>query len=119
MVVASLEKSPRSVAERLGAFYARMLDRALPRLRRTAERNLAMAYPERSDPERNAAWRQRTIDGVFASIGRLLTALARFPRMNAANVRNWIDYEGFEYYQRAKQKGRGVLFAPRISATGN
>jgi KDO2-lipid IV(A) lauroyltransferase len=106
LVVASLENSPRTTADRLGGFYARTLDRAIPRLRRTAERNLSFAYPER-----DAAWRSQIIDGIFASIGRMLTAFARFPKIDASNVNDWIGYEGFEHYQRAKEKGRGVLFA--------
>jgi KDO2-lipid IV(A) lauroyltransferase len=105
-VVGSLEKSPRGLADRLGAFYGKVLDRAIPRLRRTAERNLSFAYPER-----DASWRAETIDGIFASIGRLLTAFARFPKINSANVGEWIGYEGFEHYRRAKENGRGVLFA--------
>jgi KDO2-lipid IV(A) lauroyltransferase len=105
-VVASLEKSPRRVADRLGGFYARLLDRAIPRLRRSAEQNLCFAYPE-SD----AAWRTKTIDGVFASIGRVLVAFARFPEITAGNVRDWIGYEGFENFERAKARGKGVLFA--------
>lgn len=105
-VIVSLELSPRSVADRLGAWYARLLDRAIPRLRRIAERNLTFAYPER-----DAAWRRRTIDGVFASIGRLLVVFSRLPRINKENVGEWIRYEGFEHYKRAKDRGAGVLFA--------
>jgi KDO2-lipid IV(A) lauroyltransferase len=51
------------------------------------------------------------IDQVYQSIGRLLVAFARFPDINAGNVHDWIYYEGFEHYQRAKERGRGVLFA--------
>ncbi|HVW86658.1 MAG TPA: lysophospholipid acyltransferase family protein [Bryobacteraceae bacterium] len=105
-IVVSLEKSPRAVADRLGDIYARVLDRAIPRLRRIAERNLSFAYPE-CDTE----WRAQTIDGVFASIGRLLVAFARFPLIGRANVTQWIRYEGFEHYERAKELGKGVLFA--------
>lgn len=78
----------------------------MPRLRRIAERNLSFAYPD-SD----AAWRKRTIDGVFASIGRVLVAFAKFPQITKANVAEWIRYEGFEHYEAAKARGNGVLFA--------
>ena len=54
---------------------------AIPRLRRIAEGNLTFAYPDRDE-----AWRRPIIDGVFASIGRLLVAFARFPRITKANV---------------------------------
>jgi KDO2-lipid IV(A) lauroyltransferase len=94
------------MANRLGGFYARALDRLLPRLRKVADVNLRMAYPERDE-----AWRRKTVDGVYASIGRLLVAFARFPKIDRTNVHEWIRYEGFEYFERAMEQGRGVLFA--------
>ncbi len=105
-VLLSLERTPRPVAEKLGGLYANVLDAVVPRLRRTAERNLSFAYPER-----DAAWRSATIDQVYRSIGMLLVAFARFPSIHATNVHEWIYYEGFEHYERAKQRGKGVLFA--------
>jgi len=83
-----------------------MLDRAIPRLRRTAERNLQAAYPA-SDP----AWRAQAIDGVYESIARLAVAFAHFPDIDRANVSQWIRYAGFEHYEAAKARGRGILFA--------
>jgi KDO2-lipid IV(A) lauroyltransferase len=106
MLMLKLEYSPRPVANWLGHTCAKVLDRAVPRLRRTAIRNLEMAYPDR-----DLAWRNRIVDGVFASIGRLLVAFARFPRIDRNNVGQWIRYEGFEHYERAKERGKGVLFA--------
>jgi KDO2-lipid IV(A) lauroyltransferase len=104
--VFSLENAPRPVADWLGQAGAKLLDLAIPRLRRIADRNLALAYPDR-----DGLWRQRTADGVFESIGRLLVAFARFPEITKANVAEWIRYEGFEHYERAKERGKGVLFA--------
>jgi KDO2-lipid IV(A) lauroyltransferase len=106
ILILALEYSPRTLADWLGAGCANVLDLAIPRLRRIADENLAFAYPDR-----DAAWRSRTIDGVFASIGRLLVAFARLPRITKANVSDWIRYEGFEHYERAKERGGGVLFA--------
>jgi len=106
VLIAALEYSPKPFADWLGRQCARLLDLAIPRLRRTADRNLSLAFPERDE-----AWRDRTVDGVFASIGRLLVAFARFPRITKANVSDWIRYEGFEHYARAKERGNGVLFA--------
>jgi len=86
-----------------GRHCAKLLDLLLPRLRRVAMRNLELAYPEMATRER-----MRIVDGVFASIGRLLAVFARFPKLNPAD---WIRYEGFEHYAAAKKQGRGVLFA--------
>jgi KDO2-lipid IV(A) lauroyltransferase len=105
-LVCVLEYSPRPVADALGHGCARLLDALAPRLRQTAYSNLTFAYPGE-----DAAWRRRTVDGVYRSIGRLLVAFARFPRIGKSNVEEWIRYEGFEHYERAKERGNGVLFA--------
>jgi KDO2-lipid IV(A) lauroyltransferase len=106
VLVVFLGYAPRPVANWLGSVCGRVLDLVTPRLRRSAERNLQLAYPDSSPP-----WRARTIDGVFASIGRLMVSFARFPRINRSNAADWIRYEGLEHYQRAKERGNGVLFA--------
>ncbi len=105
-VLASLAWTPRPLAERLARAYSRLLDLAAPRLRRVALRNLEMALPEKS-----AAERGRIADGVFHSIARLLVAFARFPRLDRQNITEWIRYEGFEHFEEALGRGRGVLFA--------
>lgn len=105
-LVGALEYAPRAAADALGLGCARLLDTAVPRLRQTAYKNLTFAYPDR-----DAVWRRSTVDGVYQSIGRLLVAFARFPRIEKCNVAEWIRYEGFGHYERAKERGKGVLFA--------
>ena len=102
----SLEFAPLPVARHLAMLYARMLDRAVPRLRRVARQNLAMALPERS-----AEAREAIIDGSFRSVGRVLLAVARFPSIDRENVREWIRYQGYEHFAAALERGKGVLFA--------
>ena len=101
-----LEYAPRPIANALGRLCGKTLDLAIPRLRRIADRNLSLAYKDH-----DAAWRRKTINGVFASIGRLLVAFARFPQITKENVNHWIRYDGLEHYLKAKEAGRGVLFA--------
>jgi KDO2-lipid IV(A) lauroyltransferase len=105
-MVATLRFTPRWMAEHLGRGYAAMLDLAAPRLRRTALRNLELALPELSQEERG-----RIADGVFRSVARLLVGASRLPSINRRNVREWIEYDGFEYFQEAQRRGRGVLIA--------
>ena len=105
-LVGVLGHAPLSLANALGQGCARLLDTVAPRLRRTAYTNLTFAYPDR-----DAAWRVQIVDGVYRSIGRLLVAMARFPQIDRSNVGDWIHYEGFEHYEQAKARGRGVLFA--------
>ena len=50
VVLKTLEWAPLAVANPLARAYARLLDLALPRLRRVAYRNLAIALPELGAP---------------------------------------------------------------------
>lgn len=104
--IALLEFTPLPVANAIGRFYGRVLDLALPRLRRIAMFNLSMALPQLPEAERRVI-----ADGVFRSIGRVLVAFARFPAINSSNVHHWIRYQGFEHFERAMERGKGVLFA--------
>ncbi len=102
----SLEWTPRRTAFALARIYARLLDRAIPRLRRAARTNLAMALPELT-PQRHA----EIVDGVFASIARILVTFAKFPSIRSDNLSEWIRLEGREHFEQARAAGRGVLFA--------
>lgn len=105
-VAGSLAATPLPVANWLARRYAALLDLALPRLRRAALNNLAMALPEL-----DRRTHQRIADGVFCSIARLLVTFARFPQIDRGNIGEWIRYEGFEHFEAARKRGQGVLFA--------
>ena len=105
-VLLTLRRTSLAVANRLGHGYAKVLDAVLPRLRAAALRNLEMALPEMGVDER-----KRTVDGVYRSIGRVLVSFARFPDLDAKNISDWICYDGFEHFEEARRRGRGVLFA--------
>jgi Kdo2-lipid IVA lauroyltransferase/acyltransferase len=100
VLVGLLRALPLGISYRIGYAVASFLDLLLPKLRRVAACNLAMAFPELSVAER-----RRMIRGVFRTVARVLVALARFPSIDR------ISYEGLENYQAAKQHGRGVLIA--------
>jgi KDO2-lipid IV(A) lauroyltransferase len=44
-------------------------------------------------------------------VARILVGASRLPSINRRNVREWIDYDGFEHFQEAKRRGHGVLIA--------
>jgi Kdo2-lipid IVA lauroyltransferase/acyltransferase len=96
-VLWSLDRFPS-----LAGLYVKLLDLAIPRLRRTAIRNLEMAGF--SNPK-------QITNGVFQSIARLIAAFARFPGLNRQNISDYIRYDGLENLTRAQSKGRGVLIA--------
>lgn len=91
----------RAFAIRLGrAFYL-----LHGRLRAVGMRNLAMAFPEKSEAERG-----RVLRGVFTSLGRQLAELCQFPRYTRANVDQVVVYDGLENFEKAYARGKGVLF---------
>ncbi|MGC8792849.1 MAG: lysophospholipid acyltransferase family protein [Bryobacteraceae bacterium] len=106
VLLACLEWAPLPLAARLAWACVKALDLAVPRLRRTALRNLELAMPALEPAER-----ERIVAGVFGSLARLLLTFARLPRLNRQNISAWIRYDGFEHYQHALARGRGVLFA--------
>jgi len=102
-VLKSLEWAPVGAAHWLARRYTSLLDRAVPRLRRVAYRNLQMALPE--------ANRREVVDGVFRSIARMLVTFAKLPSIRKENFPRWIRCEGSEHFEAALRAGRGVLFA--------
>lgn len=83
-----------------------------PKLRRTGKRNLELAFPELSLPERRSLLR-----GCFENLGRLLAVFSHFSRANPAKLRSMIECEGLEHLDAARTSGRGViLFTGHIGA---
>ena len=69
-------------------------------------RNLELVYPHPDAKEKAAI-----ADACFMSLARLIASVAHFPGITKANVGEWIHYEGFEHFEDALRRGKGVLFA--------
>jgi KDO2-lipid IV(A) lauroyltransferase len=96
---------PRPLARRAAIALAWTVYFLHVRLRRVGMRNLAMAFPAKSPRER-----AKLLRGVFTSLGRQLAELCRFPKYTVDNVDQVVVYDGFENYERAHARGKGVLF---------
>jgi KDO2-lipid IV(A) lauroyltransferase len=105
-LMAVLRSTPLPLATGIARRAAKLLDVAVPKLRRVARTNLDFAFPGLPADER-----EHVIDAVFQSIARLLLTFARLPDLNEQNVGEWIEYEGLEHYHAAKERGQGVLVA--------
>jgi KDO2-lipid IV(A) lauroyltransferase len=75
------------------------------RLRQVGMRNLALALPNKTRRER-----ARILRGEFTSLGRQLAELCLFPKYTRENVGKVVIYDGFENFQAALDRGKGVLF---------
>jgi Kdo2-lipid IVA lauroyltransferase/acyltransferase len=95
---------PRSAARNIGAAMGAVAWWAMPKLRRSGLRNLEMACPEISEPERI-----RMLRGVYRHLGWQLGEFCQMPRYTRENTRNWIHYHGLENYLAARDRGQGVL----------
>jgi len=102
---------PLPAAMRLGGALG-SLGRFFPALTRTAERNLALAFPEISETERRQLER-----GCFENLGRLLAVFSHLSRSNLEPLQGMISPAGLEHLLTAEEHGRGViLFTGHVGA---
>jgi len=104
LLVGLLGAVPRSAARAAGAALGAAGYRLLPRLRRTGERNLQLAFPQAG-----TEWCKATLRGMYRSLGWQLGEFCQMRRYTAANTAGWIRYEGFEHFRQAEARSRGVL----------
>jgi KDO2-lipid IV(A) lauroyltransferase len=82
LVMGALGTLPLAVAMRLAAGVAALGIRVAGRVRRIGLRNLAIAFPEKSEAERMAI-----LLGSYRNLGRMAAECAHLAEMTAANVR--------------------------------
>jgi Kdo2-lipid IVA lauroyltransferase/acyltransferase len=104
LIVNVLKVLPRGLARQLGAGVAWVGYQALGRLRKVGLRNLALAFPEKSETEREGILQQ-----VYRNLGWQLAEFCHMPRYTAEEASRFIRYEGLENYLKARDKGKGVL----------
>ena len=104
-VVQTIGALPRSLARLVGITLAQFIGLLHGKLRRVGMRNLQLAFPEMRTGER-----RKIVRGVFTSLGRQFAEVCLFPRYTAENVSDVVIYDGFENFDRASQRGKGVLF---------
>ena len=96
---------PPSLARALAVGLARILFAVTPKLRKTAEFNLKLAFPQWTDAQREA-----TIRGMVRSLAWMAAEFARMPRYNRKNIEEIIVLDGQENFLEGQRRGKGVLF---------
>jgi Kdo2-lipid IVA lauroyltransferase/acyltransferase len=104
-VVKTIGALPRPLARAVGIALGRTIYLLHGKLRRVGMRNLVLAFPEKSAGER-----RKIVRRVFTSLGRQFAEVCLFPRYTRENVNRTVTYDGYENFDRASQRGKGVLF---------
>ena len=95
---------PRPLARPLAAKVAGILYALSPKLRKTAETNLRIAFPE---------WTEAQLDVVIRSmvrnLGWMAAEFARLPKYSGENIEEIVVLDGNENFLAGRKKGRGVL----------
>src|SRR5260370_39409843 len=96
---------PRPLARAMGAGIAWILFELTPKLRKTAEFNLNLAFPEWTGAQRRDALR-----GMVRSLGWMAAEFARIPRYSRENIEETLVLDGHENFLEGQRRGKGVLF---------
>jgi Kdo2-lipid IVA lauroyltransferase/acyltransferase len=96
---------PRPLARALAAGAARLLLVVLPKLRKIAEANLKLAFPEWPEERRRAEMKQMT-----RNLGWMAAEFARFPKYTKENIEKTIVLDGHENFLAGQSRGKGVLY---------
>jgi Kdo2-lipid IVA lauroyltransferase/acyltransferase len=96
---------PRPLARAAGITLAGWVYVLHGRLRRVGRINLELAFPEKSRRER-----ARILRGVFVSFGRQAAEVCLLPQYTRENVGEVVVYDGFQNFECALKRGKGVLF---------
>jgi Kdo2-lipid IVA lauroyltransferase/acyltransferase len=105
LILKMLGALPRGVARDAAAMIVRVLYAMRPRLQRTAEFNLRLAFPEWDE-----ARRRGVIRGMVRNLGWLAAEFARFPRYTRKNIEDIVVLDGHENFLEGQRRGKGVLY---------
>lgn len=96
---------PRAASRWLGVWFATVAFALRTPLRRAAEFNLRLAFPEWSEAQRKAV-----IRGMIRQVGWMAGEFSQFPRYTRENIGRIVAIDGAEHFECARARGKGVLF---------
>jgi lauroyl/myristoyl acyltransferase len=99
-----LEVLPRQIARPLAASTAHVLFLLSPKLRKTAELNLRLAFPDWTETQRANVIRKMT-----RNLGWMAAEFARLPKYSKQNIEDVVILDGHENFMPATGK-RSLVF---------
>lgn len=103
--VKALGVLPRPLARALATGTTRLLLFLLPKLRKTAEFNLRLAFPEWSEAQRRAV-----LKGMARNLAWMAVEFARLPKYTRENIEETVILDGHENFLEGKSRGKGVIY---------
>ena len=111
-ILGGLGLMPSGWAMTTGRWLGSIAYAAAGDLRRTGERNLKLAFPEKSEEER-----QKILRGCFESMGRQLGLFSQFSSADRESLLSLTEWEGLENLEAAKGNNQPViLFTGHVGA---
>lgn len=105
LTVKGLGLLPRTVARPLASALTRFIYVLLPRLQKTAETNLLLAFPDWTEAQRHSVIRR-----MLRNLGWMAVEFARFPKYTRQNIDQIIVLDGHENFLEGQRRGNGVLY---------
>ncbi len=104
-ILKGLGALPRPLARSIAAGVVGIFYALLPRLRKTAEVNLRIAFPEWTDAQRKAV-----VGRMLRNLGWMAAEFARFPKYTKENIEQIVVLDGHENFLEGQRRGKGVLY---------
>jgi KDO2-lipid IV(A) lauroyltransferase len=96
---------PRPAARFVGAGFAAVAYRLRTPLRKAAQTNLQIAFPELGEKKRDEIIRR-----MVRQVGWMAAEFSQLPKYSRENIEKVVVIDGFENFDAAKRRGKGVLF---------
>src|SRR5260370_14724931 len=104
-LIKTLGVLPRAMARSMAAVGVRLLLLALPKLKKTAEFNLRLAFPEWTDAQRRS-----TLEKMTRNLGWMAAEFARMPSYTKENIASVVVLDGHENFLAGHSRGKGVVY---------
>jgi len=105
VILKGLGVLPRPLARSFASGMMRIFYGLLPRLRKTAEVNLRIAFPEWSDTQR-----KKVVRGMLRNLGWMAAEFVRLPKYTKENIEEIVVLDGHENFLEGQRRGKGVLY---------
>ena len=104
LLLKTLGMLPRSVARSAAVATVRGLYAFLPKMKKTAQFNLRLAFPELSDKELGEVERK-----MVRNLGWVAAEFAQFPKYSKENIERFVVLEGRENLPTGSEREKGLL----------